>query len=114
MIEFGAFRYDSESRVLSRDNEEMSLSPRVLAVLESLLKRPGKIVAKEAVLESAWDGAFVGEDSLTQAISQLRSALGDDPQRPRYIQTIPKRWYRFIAEVSESLRSTRISVILPV
>ncbi|MBW2453370.1 MAG: protein kinase, partial [Deltaproteobacteria bacterium] len=105
MLEFGAFRYDAESRVLSRDQAEIHLSPRVLAVLESLLKRPGEIVAKEAVLESAWEGAFVGEDSLTQAISQLRSALGDDPQRPIYIQTIPKRGYRFIAEVSAPLRS---------
>jgi len=105
MTEFGAFRYDAASRVLSRDEAEIPLSPRVLAVLESLLKRPGKIVAKEAVLESAWEGAFVGEDSLTKAISQLRSALGDDPHRPRYIQTIPKRGYRFIAEVSEPLRN---------
>ena len=91
MIEFGPFRYDAESRCLYRGDEEIMLPPRVLAVLESLLKRPGKVVAKDAVLESAWEGAFVGEDSLTQAVSQLRSALGDDSQHPTYIQTIPKR-----------------------
>ena len=87
MIEFGAFRCDTESRALFRGEEEVPLSPRVLAVLESLLKRPGKVVTKDAVLESAWEGAFVGEDSLSQAVSQIRSALDDDAQRPRYIQT---------------------------
>ena len=104
MIEFGAFRYDSESRLLYRGDKEILLPPRVVAVLESLLKRPGKIVPKEDLLASAWEGAFVGEDSLTQAISQLRQALGDDPQRPIYIQTIPRRGYRLIAAVSEPLR----------
>jgi serine/threonine-protein kinase len=104
MIEFGAYRYDSESRLLYRGDEEILLPPRVVAVLESLLKRPGKIVPKEDLLASAWEGAFVGEDSLTQAISQLRQALGDDPQRPIYIQTIPRRGYRLIAAVSEPLR----------
>jgi DNA-binding winged helix-turn-helix (wHTH) protein len=91
MIEFGAYRYDSESRLLYRGDQEILLPPRVVAVLESLLKRPGKIVPKEDLLASAWEGSFVGEDSLTQAISQLRQALGDDPQRPTYIQTIPRR-----------------------
>ena len=104
MITFGAFRYDSESRLLYRGDEEILLPPRVVAVLESLLKRPGKIVPKEDLLASAWEGAFVGEDSLTQAISQLRQVLGDDPQRPTYIQTIPRRGYRLIAAVSEPLR----------
>jgi len=103
MIEFGAYRYDSESRLLYRGDEEILLPPRVVAVLESLLKRPGKIVPKEDLLASAWEGAFVGEDSLTQAISQLRQALGDDPQRPTYIQTIPRRGYRLIVGVSEPL-----------
>jgi len=103
VIEFGPFRYDSKSRLLYRGEEEAPLPPRVVAVLESLLERPGEIVPKEEILASAWEGAFVGEDSLTQAISQLRGALGDDPGRPEYIQTIPKRGYRFIAEVAEPL-----------
>ena len=73
MIEFGPFRYDAESRLLYRNDQEIALPLRVAAVLESLLKRLGKIVAKDEVLASAWEGAFVGEDSLTQAISQARS-----------------------------------------
>jgi serine/threonine-protein kinase len=106
MIEFGPFRYDPEARLLCRDDDEIVLPMRVVAVLESFLKRPGRIVEKGDILASAWEGAFVGEDSLTQAVSQLRSALGDDPHRPTYIQTIPKRGYRFIAEVSQPLQSS--------
>jgi serine/threonine-protein kinase len=99
MFEFGAFRYDPESRLLYRDDEEIVLQPRVAAVLESFLKRPGKVVAKESVLASVWDNAFVGETSLAQAISSLRRQLGDDPRDPRYIETLPRRGYRLIPEV---------------
>jgi len=98
-ITFGPFRYDPDSRLLYRKDQEVALPLRVAAVLESLLQRPGEIVAKDEVLASAWEGAFVGEDSLTQAISQLRQALGDDPHHPTYIQTVPKRGYRFVAQV---------------
>lgn len=105
MIEFGPFSYDPEARLLYRGDDEIALPMRVLAVLESFLKRPGQIVQKGDILASAWDGAFVGEDSLTQAVSQLRQALGDDPQHPIYIQTIPRRGYRFIAEVSRALQA---------
>ncbi|HEX9699918.1 MAG TPA: winged helix-turn-helix domain-containing protein [Acidobacteriota bacterium] len=70
MIAFGAFRYDSESRLLYRGDEEVLLPPRVVAVLESLLKRPGKIVPKEDLLASAWEGAF--ETGLPRVRAQLR------------------------------------------
>ncbi len=107
MIEFGDCRYDPESRILYRDGEEILLPPRVLAVLESLLKRPGKVVVKDVLFGSAWHGAFVGDASLTYAISKLREALGDDPRRPKYIQTIPRRGYRLIAKVSHALGEDR-------
>ena len=97
MIEFGPFRYDAESRLLYRGDHEIMLPPRQLAVLESLLKRPGKVVSKGEIIGSAWKGSFVAEESLTRAISLLRSALDDDPRSPTYIQTIPRRGYRFIA-----------------
>lgn len=103
MIEFGPFSYDPEARLLHRGDDEIALPTRVLAVLESFLKRPGEIVRKDDILASAWEGAFVGEDSLTQAVSQLRQALGDDPLHPSFIQTIPRRGYRFVADVSGPL-----------
>ncbi len=106
MIEFGPFRYDAATRILYRGTEEFILPPRLVAVLESLLKRPGTIVPRDEVLASAWQGAFVGENSLTRAVSELRRLLGDDPRQPTFIQTIPRRGYRFIAEVSGPLGAT--------
>lgn len=97
---FGPFAFDTTTSNLSCGPDEIPLPPRVGAVLLALLERAGEIVPKEDILGSAWAGAFVGEDSLTQAVSQLRSALGDDPQHPTYIQTIPKRGYRFKAKVT--------------
>jgi len=101
-IVFGPFRFDRSNRILSRDGEEISLPPRVVAVLEFLLDRAGRIVSKDAILEGAWNGAFVSETSLTEAISQLRQALGDDSQSPAFIQTVHRRGYRFIAEVKST------------
>lgn len=98
----GPFEFDAASGLLRRGGDETHLPLRSAKVLEVFLRRPGEVLSKDEILNTVWEGAFVGEDSLTQAISQLRQALGDDPQRPTYIQTIPKRGYRFIGEVSEA------------
>jgi Tol biopolymer transport system component/DNA-binding winged helix-turn-helix (wHTH) protein len=99
MIEFGQYRYDPASQVLYGDGDEIPLPPRVARVLELLIERRGAIASKEELIERAWPGAFVTEDSLTQAVSQLRQLLGDDPQRPAFVETVPRRGYRFIAEI---------------
>jgi TolB-like protein/DNA-binding winged helix-turn-helix (wHTH) protein/cytochrome c-type biogenesis protein CcmH/NrfG len=75
------------------------LEPRVMDVLAYLAARPGKVVAKEELLEAVWGGAFVEEGALSQAVHSLRKAVGDDARQPRYIQTIPKRGYRLVAPV---------------
>ena len=96
---FGAYHYDTEHRLLYRGGEEIMVSLRATAVLERLLEGAGRILSKDELLATAWQGAYVGEDSLTQAISQLRAALGDDARNPKYIQTVPRRGYRFIGRV---------------
>jgi serine/threonine-protein kinase len=95
----GPFEFDAASGLLYRGEQETLLPLRAAKVLAVLLRRPGEVLCKDELLNTVWEGAFVGEDSLTQAISMVRSALGDDPRNPTYIQTIPKRGYRFIAEV---------------
>src|SRR5947209_3904280 len=97
---FGPFAFDRQSRLLSRDGAEMALPPRVLGVLEVLIARPGEIVARQDLLDSVWKDAFVTDTSLAEAVSFLRQALGDDPQSPRYIQTVHRRGYRFLAPLS--------------
>jgi hypothetical protein len=71
----------------------------VLGVLALLLERPGDLVSKQDLIGGVWRDAFVTETSLAEAISVLRQTLGDDPQRPTYIQTLHRRGYRFIADV---------------
>src|SRR5215510_2443390 len=99
VVGFGPFRFDRANRVLSRDGVEVALPPRVLGLLEHLVARPGSVVPKQALLDAVWKDAFVTETSLTEAISQLRQALGDDSQQPTYVQTVHRRGYRFVAPV---------------
>src|SRR6476661_5122955 len=98
-IRFGPFAFDRDSRLLWRDGVEVALPPRVLGVLELLVERPGQIVPRQDLLGRVWRDAFVTDTSLAEAVSVLRQALGDDPQSPRYIQTIHRRGYRFLPAV---------------
>jgi serine/threonine-protein kinase len=98
-LRFGPFRFDRANRVLARDGLELPLPPRALGVLEHLLERPGSIVSKSALLEAVWPDTAVTETSLTEAVSLVRQALGDDPQQPAYVQTVHRRGYRFVGPV---------------
>src|SRR5688572_15029900 len=93
-LRFGLFRFDRANRVLAKDGVELSLPPRALAVLERLLERPGAIVTKPALMEAVWPDTAVTETSLTEAVSLVRQALGDDPQQPTFVQTVHRRGYR--------------------
>ena len=95
-IAFGPFSFDRTSRLLSKEGVEVPLPPRVLGVLALLLDRPGEVVTKQELMAAVWRDAFVTETSLAEAVSVLRQTLGDDPQRPTYIQTLHRRGYRFI------------------
>ena len=95
-IAFGPFAFDPQSRLLWREGTEIALPPRVLGVLEVLLERSGQVVARQDLLDRVWKDAFVTDTSLAEAVSFLRSALGDDPQTPTYIQTVHRRGYRFL------------------
>ncbi len=97
VVAFGPFRFDRANGLLRRGEDEMPLPPRALAILRVLVERPGRVVSKQTLIAAVWNGAFVSDTSLTEAMSLLRQALGDDPQQPTYIQTLHRRGYRFIA-----------------
>ena len=101
---FGPFRFDLDDRTLYSADEEVSLPPRACDTLAHLLGSPGKVVTKEELLEAAWPGVFVSDSALKEAIFLIRQALGDDPRKPTYIQTVHRRGYRFVAPVSSSPR----------
>lgn len=98
-IAFGPFEYRPESLELRRRGRRVEVPRRALAVLDRLLDRPGEPVAREELLATAWGGVHVTPTSLNEAVSRLRTALGDDPRAPTFVETLPGLGYRFIAPV---------------
>ena len=81
---------------LLKGGESVHIEPKALQILIFLLQHPGELVTKQELLGAIWSGVAVTENALTRAIAQLRKTLGDDAERPRYIETVPTRGYRFI------------------
>ena len=92
---FEPFALDPSRRRLTRAGEPVVVSERQLDVLLRLLAQPGQIVAKDDLIAAAWKDVAVADNSLEQAISTLRRILGDDPAGGTYIETVPRRGYRF-------------------
>ena len=101
LYEFSSFRLDAGERVLLRDGQPIALPPKDLETLLVLVARAGHIVEKEELLEKVWPGVFIEEGNLARHIFNLRQVLGDAPDGRSYIETIPKRGYRFVAPVRE-------------
>ena len=98
--EFGPFRLNAVERQLTRDGEVVALTPKVYDLLLVLVKNCGRMVDKEELMGALWPDTFVEEGNLTQNVSTLRKALGENTNGHRYIETIPKHGYRFVADVS--------------
>jgi DNA-binding winged helix-turn-helix (wHTH) protein/TolB-like protein/Tfp pilus assembly protein PilF len=99
--EFGPFRLNATERLLQRDADVVPLTPKLVDTLVILVEHRGHVLSKDELMESLWPDSFVEESSLTQNISLLRKALNDNGNSGQYIETIPKRGYRFVAEVRE-------------
>jgi serine/threonine-protein kinase len=106
VVYFGPFRLDLSDGLLSRDGEEVRLPPRALTILQHLVERAGRIISKQTLMDVAWKEAHVSEASLTEAVGLIRQALGDDPQKPEFIQTVHRRGYRFIAPIATDVPSS--------
>ena len=98
---FGLFELDPVERQLRRAGELVELNSRYLDVLTLLVREQGKLVTKDRFLDEVWAGVPVTDEALTQCIKTLRQRLGDDAARPRFIETVPKHGYRFIAPVGD-------------
>lgn len=97
---FGPYRLEAAASRLSRDGEPLAIPDRQAAILLLLVTRAGKIVSKDALIDVAWKDVAVGDNSLEQAISSLRRALGPAPDGDPYIETLARRGYRFRAPVA--------------
>ena len=99
--EFGPYRIDAGERLLRRGGELISLPPKVADTLLVLVRSAGRMVDKSDLMKAVWPDTFVEEGALTRNISLLRKALGDAGDEAAYIETIPRRGYRFVAPVHE-------------
>jgi dipeptidyl aminopeptidase/acylaminoacyl peptidase/DNA-binding winged helix-turn-helix (wHTH) protein len=106
LYEFGNFVLDARSRILLKDGVTVRLTPKAFETLLVLIQHGVQVVDKEHLLKEVWPDTFVEEGSLSRNIHELRKALGDDPSEPCYIQTIPKRGYRFLAPLKVSIAET--------
>jgi DNA-binding winged helix-turn-helix (wHTH) protein/TolB-like protein/Flp pilus assembly protein TadD len=102
LYEFGPFRLDAAEHLLLRDGEPVPLEPKVFDTLFLLIRNSGHLLEKDELLNQVWPDAAVEEGSLTRNISLLRKALGDGESGLRYIETVPRRGYRFVASVRDS------------
>ncbi len=101
-LQFGEFVLDVKEDILLLDKIPVSITPKALLLLRSLIENHGHIVEKEQLIKAVWPDSFVEEGNLSFTINLLRKALGDDSRQPRFIETVPRRGYRFIAPVSEA------------
>ena len=99
--DFGPFRIDASQRVLLKDGELVKLTPKLFDTLFALVQSGGRVVEKGDLMEAVWPDVAVEESNLTANVSLLRKILGEGTGAGRYIETLPKRGYRFAAEVRE-------------
>jgi DNA-binding winged helix-turn-helix (wHTH) protein len=97
---FEGFVLDADQRRLLADDQPIEINGRYLDALALMVRDCGKLVSKDRFLEEVWRGVPVTDEALTQCIKTLRRKLGDDASRPRFIETVPKHGYRFIAPVT--------------
>lgn len=105
---------DCENFRVQRNGHEIALTPRAFDVLVFLLQNGGRVVEKQELFDGVWKEAFVSDNALTKIIKEIRHALEDHADNPRYIETVPKRGYRFIGEIKENLYQPDTEVKEPV
>jgi DNA-binding winged helix-turn-helix (wHTH) protein len=101
LYEFGPFVLDPGERLLRHGAARMELPPRAFDTLLVLVEHNGRLLEKDALMRTVWGDTVVEENNLTQVVYLLRRALRDGEDGTRYIETVPKRGYRFVAQVRE-------------
>jgi DNA-binding winged helix-turn-helix (wHTH) protein len=100
LLRFARYVVDRDNEQLRLDNHPVRLTNKAFGVLRYLVEHPGQLVTKEALFAVVWPESIVSETTLTNCISEVRRALGDDPKQPRFIETVHRRGYRFLPSVA--------------
>src|SRR3979411_2543063 len=101
MKSFKAFRLDTMNHLLWRDGDRVPLPPKAFDVLAYLVEHAGRVVTQDEILEALWAETYVNPELLRKYILEIRKALGDRPDKPEFIETLPKRGYRLVASVTD-------------
>src|SRR4051812_10582883 len=101
-LSFGSFRLDAADERLWGPAGPVKLGNKAFRVLERLAREPGRLITKDELFSSVWDGTIVSESALTSVIKELRRALGDESRTPRFIESVYGRGYRFVAQVDSA------------
>src|SRR5262244_1448665 len=102
VIRFATFEVDLQAQELRKSGLRLKLTGQPFQVLAILLERPGTVVTREELQKRLWPDTFVDVDhNLNTAINKIREALGDSSENPRFVETIPRRGYRFIGEIRQ-------------
>src|SRR5215831_14447841 len=110
-LHFGPYRLDGPNGPLWHQAEVVALPPKALAVLWELARQAGLVVRKEVLLDTVWAETVVSEGTLTTCLSLLRRALGEETQQPRYIATVHRLGYRFVAPVTREGTRTSLEAL---
>jgi len=100
MIQFGEFTLDSKQARLFCKNVELSIEPKQFELLLLFVNQPNTIISRQDILDTLWAGSLVTDNAINKMVANLRKILADGAKNPHYIQTVPKRGYRFICEVT--------------
>ncbi len=107
MKQFESFGLDTSNQCLLHDGAQIDLAPKLFSVLRYLVENSGRLVTHDELLDALWPETYVQPQVLRTYILELRKVLGDDAAQPRFIQTLPKRGYRFVAPVTEHIGAPR-------
>jgi pimeloyl-ACP methyl ester carboxylesterase/DNA-binding winged helix-turn-helix (wHTH) protein len=113
VLTFGEFRLDAATGRVSRGSTPVALTPKAFALLQFLVSNPDRLIAKQELLKAVWPNVFVSDAVLKSTMREIRRALGDTPQTPRFVETAHRRGYRFIAPVAVAESAVPTSVHVP-
>lgn len=114
LYEFGKYRLDVDSRALFRDEQAVALPPKAVELLAALVERSGQVVSKSQLMSLLWRDSFVEDANLTQNVFLLRKVFGDGGEGQKYIETIPRRGYRFVAPVRLITPANHLKQAVPI
>ena len=108
MIQFGEFTLDSKQERLLCEGKYIAIEPKLFELLLLFVNQPNTIISRQDILDNLWAGSLVTDNAINKLVANLRKLLADGAKNPRYIETVPKRGYRLICEVTliESVDST--------